>query len=282
MTDVDFESRQREKKGSPDRFGHSWNIYDEILPVHEEQFLRWTEGLEKQDWRGKRFLDVGCGIGRNSYWPMSYGAKSCLSIDIDSRTLAAAKRNLSAFDGAVVANRSAYSIDEVDKFDIAFSIGVVHHLENPGMAVNEMKKSLKQGGTLLLWLYGYENNEWLVRYFNPARKVLFSRMPLSIVHALSAPATALLWVFLKIGLGRTEYLNLIRNFTLPHLRAIVYDHMIPVIANYYTRDGATKLLADAGLENIRTYWVNEMSWTVIGNKPGAGCDEGETSETCAE
>ena len=46
--------------GSPDRFGHSWNIFSEILPVHEEQFLRWTAGMEKADWAGKRFIDVGC------------------------------------------------------------------------------------------------------------------------------------------------------------------------------------------------------------------------------
>lgn len=282
MTDKKFEVAQGEQQGSPDRFGHSWNIYNEILPVHEEQFLRWTAGLKKQDWRGKSFLDVGCGIGRNSYWPMSYGAESCLSIDIDPRTLAAARKNLSPYGGAIVASRSAYSIDEVDTFDIAFSIGVVHHLENPGMAVSEMKKSLKPGGALLLWLYGYENNEWLVRYFNPARKFLFSRMPLSIVYALSAPATALLWLFLKVGLGRTEYMKLIRTFSFQHLRAIVYDHMIPIIANYYTRDEAIKLLADAGLENIRAYWVNEMSWTVVGTKPGAGCDGGETDETCVD
>ena len=269
-----------EQQGSPDRFGHSWNIFNEILPVHEEQFLRWTEGLEKSDWRGKSFLDVGCGIGRNSYWPMSYGAQKCLSIDIDERTLAAATKNLGSFGGATVANRSAYSINEVDNFDVAFSIGVVHHLDDPGLAVSEMKNALKPGGTLLLWLYGYENNEWLVRYFNPARKALFSRMPLSIVYALSAPATALLWLFLKLGLGRTEYMKLIRTFSFRHLRAIVYDHMIPIIANYYTRDGAIKLLQDAGLINVQAHWVNEMSWTVIGNKPDADNSREDASSTC--
>jgi len=282
MTDRHLEMDQSERQGSPDRFGHSWNIFNEILPVHEEQFLRWTESLEKSDWRGRSFLDVGCGIGRNSYWPMSYGAESCLSVDIDERTLAVAKRNLSPYGGAKVTNRSAYSIDEVDKFDIAFSIGVVHHLEDPGLAVSEMKRALKTGGTLLLWLYGYENNEWLIRYFNPVRKFLFSRMPLSIVYALSAPATALLWLFLRLGLGRTEYMKLIRTFSFQHLRAIVYDHMIPIIANYYTREEAIKLLTDAGMENIQAYWVNEMSWTVVGIKPDVDRAREEVGETCVE
>jgi hypothetical protein len=44
--------------------------------------------------------------------------------------------------------------------------------------------------------------------------------------------------------------------------------MIPRIAKYYRKDEAIALLEDAGLENVRVHWVNEMSWTVIGEKPG--------------
>jgi len=268
------EVNDAELRGSPDRFGHSWNIFSEMLPVHEEQFLRWTTGLEKSDWREKTFLDVGCGIGRNSYWPFSYDAKSSLSIDIDERTLAAARRNLTQFQGAHIENRSAYDIGELDKFDIAFSIGVIHHLENPARALAEMFKAVKPGGTLLVWLYGYENNEWLVRYFNPARKFLFSKMPLPLVYGLSLPATALLWFWLKLGFGGTDYMKMIRSFSFRHLRAIVYDHMIPIIALYYTRDEAIQLLQESGLQDVKAHWVNEMSWTVIGTKPDAEAPKG--------
>jgi SAM-dependent methyltransferase len=234
----------QEQLGSPDRFGHSWNIFNEILPVHEEQFLRWTVGIEKSDWQDKRFLDV-----------------------IDERTLAAARGNLAQYDGAVVENRSAYEIDENEEFDIAFSIGVIHHLDDQPAAVRQMRRAVKPGGTVLVWLYGYENNEWLIRFFDPVRRFLFSKMPLRLVYALSLPATALLWVFLKLGLGRTEYMRLIRTFSFRHLRAIVYDHMIPHIAKYYRKEEAIALLEDAGLENVQALWVNEMSWTVVGTKP---------------
>lgn len=271
----------REKLGSPERFGHSWNIFSEILPVHEEQFLRWTSGFDKGDWTGKRFLDVGCGIGRNSWWPLTYGAASCLSIDVDERTLAAARSNLADYSNAVVVNRSAYEIDEADEFDIAFSIGVIHHLDDPLAAVRQMRRAIRPGGTVLLWLYGYENNEWLVRYFDPARRFLFSKMPLKLVYFLSLPATALLWLILKAGLGRTEYMRLIRGFSFRHLRAIVYDHMIPRIAKYYRKQEAIELLQDAGLENVQARWVNEMSWTVSGLKPGA-VRRNESTDACAE
>ena len=53
-------------KGSPDRFGYSWDRYADLLPEHEEQFLRWT-ALDRSFWQGARFVDGGCGIGRNAY-----------------------------------------------------------------------------------------------------------------------------------------------------------------------------------------------------------------------
>ena len=257
---------ESEKKGSPDRFGHSWNIFNEILPIHEEQFLRWTTGFDKSFWKDKSILDVGCGIGRNSYWPLSYGAKSCLSIDIDDRTLEAARTNLQQFETAHIDKRSAYDISESNKFDIVFSIGVIHHLDNPDLAIKEMTKALKPGGKLLVWLYGHENNEILIRYFNPLRKLLFSKMPLKLVYALSFIATASLWSLLKLGIGKTEYMQLIRSFSFRHLRAIIYDHMIPEIAQYYTKEQAIHLLERANLQNIEINWVNEMSWSVIGEK----------------
>lgn len=263
----------RERRGSPDRFGHSWNIFSEILPIHEEQFLRWTVGIDKEDWAGKRFLDVGCGIGRNSYWPLTYGASSCLGIDIDERTLAAARQNLADFEDAVVDKRSAYEIGEENSFDIAFSIGVIHHLDDQPAAVREMCRAVRPGGTVLVWLYGYENNEWLVRFFDPLRRALFSKLPLRLVFAFSLPVTALLWLLLKLGIGQTEYMRLIRTFSFRHLRAIVYDHMIPQIAKYYRRNEAVALLEDAGLEDVSEYWVNEMSWTVTGKKPPDPCAE---------
>lgn len=63
------------KKGSPDRFGYEWSVYNKILPIYEEQFKRWSVLIPESEWAGKSFLDVGCGTGRNSIWPIKYGAK---------------------------------------------------------------------------------------------------------------------------------------------------------------------------------------------------------------
>jgi SAM-dependent methyltransferase len=255
--------------GSPERFGYAWDKYSEIRPDHEEQFRRWTAPLSPADWRGKHILDGGCGIGRNSYWPLRYGAASALLIDVDQRSLARARANLAGFGSAEIRYHSLYETIEPGGFDIAFSIGVVHHLEHPALAVRRLAEAVTPGGRVLLWLYGRENNGWIVFLATPLRRLVFSWLPLPVVDCLSWPLTALLWLLLRLGLNRIEYFRLIRRFSFRHLRAIVFDHMIPKIARYYRRDEAVALLANAGLVDIQAVWVNEMSWTVLGRKPDA-------------
>lgn len=252
-------------KGSPERFGYSWDHYAGLLPEHEEQFLRWT-ALDKSFWKGSRFLDGGCGIGRNSHWPMTYGAVGGVAVDVDDRTLLRARQNLAQFPNVEVRKQSIYEIAEVDAFDIAYSIGVVHHLSDPDAAVASLTRAVKPGGVVLVWLYGRENNGWIVWLFNPLRHALFSRLPLRLVHVLSWPLTALLWCSLRLGIPKGAYYRLIRGFSFDHLRAIVFDHMIPRIALYYTRAEAESLLGRAGLIDIRATWVNENSWSVTGRK----------------
>jgi SAM-dependent methyltransferase/putative flippase GtrA len=253
--------------GSPDRFGYSWDVYAELLPEHEEQFRRWTAPLTPEQWRGVRFLDGGCGIGRNAYWPMIYGAAGGLAIDVDDRTLARARENLAAFPAVEVRRESIYEIAEENAFDLAFSIGVIHHLEFPGAAVARLARATRPGGTVLVWLYGRENNGWIVRLLNPVRMAVLSRLPLGLVHALSWPLAAILWLSLRLGAGRLEYFRLLRKFAFRHVRAIVFDHLIPRIARYYTRGEAIELLRQAGLDAVDAVWVNQMSWAVRGRKP---------------
>lgn len=255
-------------KGSSERFGYSWDRFSELSSVQERQFQLWTQPISPESgWRNKRFLDAGCGAGRNSYWPMSYGASSCVSIDLDDRSLDAARANLERYEGAKVEKCSIYKIPYENEFDIAFSIGVVHHLEHPGRAIDAMVKAIKPGGEVLIWVYGYENMEIFSKVLDPLRKILFSRLPLWLVRFLALFPAALLWLLLRLGVMRLNYFKVIRRAPLRHLHTIVFDQMLPKIAHYWRRDEALALLQDAGLENIRIEWINEMSWTVIGSKP---------------
>ena len=255
-------------KGSPERFGYSWDRFHELTPEQERQFALWTTPIDlATGWRGVRFLDAGCGMGRNTYWPMKHGAASAVAIDVDERSLARARANLAPFPAAEVKHASIYDIPFENAFDIAFSIGVIHHLEHPEKAVAQLVKAARPGGRVLVWVYGYENLELYVNVLNPVRKLFFSWMPLALVHALAYVPTALLWLLLKLGIHPIAYLKLLSGFSFRHLHAIVFDQMLPKTANYWSKQTVEQLMTEAGLSDIRLAWVNEISWSAIGRCP---------------
>lgn len=256
--------------GSPERFGYEWGAYSDLLPVYEEQFRRWTPGVPREGWAGKTFLDVGCGMGRNSYWPMSYGAAGGVAADLDERSLASARRTLARFPAVEVVRTSAYELPYQDRFDIVFSIGVIHHLQDPGRALSRMMRAARPGGQVMVWVYGAENNRWLTAGLNPLRRALFSRLPVGAVHHLSLYPTGLLWLLLRLGVRPISYFRLIARFGFPHLRSIVFDQMLPRIAHYWTGAEVAALMTQAGLQDVRLDWVNEMSWAAVGTKVGGG------------
>jgi SAM-dependent methyltransferase len=211
-------------------------------------------GLEGQD------------LSRRRVRPMRYGALGGVAVDVDDRSLANAARNLADHPTLRVERCSAYDLPFEDEFDIVFSIGVIHHLEFPERALARMVRAAKPGGRVLIWVYGRENNGWLLPLLNPLRKTVFSRLPVSVTHHLSMYPAALLWLALRLGLRPNAYFRLIAGFGFAHLRSIVFDQMLPHIAHYWRREEVEALMTAAGLSEVRLEWVNEMSWAAVGTK----------------
>jgi SAM-dependent methyltransferase len=198
---------------------------------------------------------------------MTYGAAGGVAIDVDKRSLRAARETLSRYPSVLVEERSAYNLGYENCFDIVFSIGVIHHLEFPEKALAGMVRAAKPGGKVLIWVYGLENNRWIVSFLNPLRLALFSRLPIGFVHHLSLYPTMILWVALRLGLSQIEYFRLLRQMEFRHLRSIVFDQMLPKIAHYWPRNTAEQIMREQRLDDVCLAWVNEMSWSAIGVKP---------------
>src|SRR3954467_1802364 len=101
----------RTHKGSPDRFGYQWSSYVSIVPESRAQLERWLGSTGLESFRGKRVMDVGCGMGRNPYWIAQAGAAAVVGVDVDDRSLDAARRNLAPLPNASVAKCTAYELD---------------------------------------------------------------------------------------------------------------------------------------------------------------------------
>lgn len=251
--------------GSTDRFSYEWSKFNKIIPDYEIQFKRWIYPLLPKDFKNKSVLDAGCGTGRNTYWALRYGSKSIIALDYDEKTLNVTKKNLAEFKNAKTVYKSIYNISYKESFDIVFCIGVLHHLENPRLAIEKLVKATKKGGKILIWVYGYEGNEWIKKYINPVR-FFTSKLPLPIADFISFVIAFFLMGFLKLFPPHKTYLRQLSGFSFWHIHSIVFDQLIPRIANYWTKAEAFNLLKRSDISKVHIHHTNDNSWTVIGTK----------------
>lgn len=260
-----MESNSNINKGTQHQFGYQWNIYREILPIYKEQFCRWISPIDLSFFKDKTIMDAGCGVGRNSYWPLLEGAKSCYAFDYDQRTVEVAKHNLQQFKNCSVEFSSIYDIGFENNFDVVMCIGVIHHLPDPRKAIENLVRAVKPNGTLILWVYAYEGNERYLKWVNPVRKTITSRLSPSITRLISK----LLTVLLKIQLvfpQKKPYMQLLQKMSFRHIESIVFDQLLPTIAHYWKKEEVLQLMADLPLKNLQLQHANGMSWTIIGEK----------------
>lgn len=252
---------------SEKRFGYEWDTYHGLDEKYENQFLNWVSPLTASDFAGKTILDAGCGMGRNSYWPLSYGAREVVAFDFDERSVKRARETLSKYHNVRVELSSIYDINFINQFDIAMSIGVIHHLRDPQRALANMVRALKPGGCLLVWVYGYEGNEWVVRFVDPVRKNITSKLPVGLVHFLSYFCSVPLWVFVQLFKHANGYIHQLSTFKFWHVHSIVFDQLIPEVANYWTKEEVHNLCAGLGLRDLDIHAPpNNNGWIIIGVK----------------
>ena len=254
-------SDQRDQQGSPDRFGYEWSSYSEILPESKLQLERWLGSTGLASFKGKRVLDVGCGMGRNPRWYLEAGAASVVGVDFDDGSLAAARRNLASFANARVERCSAHELDpaSLGTFDRVTCIGVLHHLADPENALQRMWSCVAPGGDLVLWCYAREGNRLMLPVIQ-AFRAIGSRAPISVTHTLAKGVTTLAWPVLRAFPFRTEYYRRLRTLSFQNVESIVFDQMLPRIAHYWTREDMQRLAGQLAGGRPHVEFVQGNSW----------------------
>lgn len=247
------------------RFGYEWSRYPEIIPLYEEQFRAWTQPIPESAWKGCRVLDAGCGTGRNSLWPLKYGASEVVAFDVDPRTVDVARGNLAGKANARVIQSSIYDIPFENEFDIGFSIGVIHHLPDPKAAVERLVRAVKPGGTVLIWVYGWEGHTLAKVLVDAVRRVT-CRVPLPVLNAILTPVSWLLWMGMRILPWRHPYMRQFRSASFRHVHSILFDQLLPEIAHYWKKEEALALFRDCPVRDLAATWTNRISWTVVCRK----------------
>jgi SAM-dependent methyltransferase len=119
--------------------------------------------ISRIDWRGKRVLEIGSGLGTDARNIIGKGA-AYTGINVDLGSTQATSQALRVFSLPGMALQcDATSLGFPDStFDVVYAFGVLHHIPEAGKAVAEIYRVLKPGGELLVMLYNRASINYVV------------------------------------------------------------------------------------------------------------------------
>jgi len=107
-------------------------------------------------WKGKKVLEIGCGIGTDSI-NFARGGADLAVVDLSGETLAICRKRFDVFGLPArfyQANAEELSsVVPVERYDLVYAFGVIHHTPNPRRAIEEIMKYMGPGSELRLMLY---------------------------------------------------------------------------------------------------------------------------------
>jgi hypothetical protein len=128
-----------------------------------------------------------------------------------------------------------------------------------------------------------EGNEWIVRWLNPIRLRVTSRLPRGVLVALSALLALPVFALSKGVYGPAEkhellaplrkrlfyfaYLSFMSRFSLREQQLQIFDHLSPALAEYISRSAFQRWFEQAGLKQVAISSRNGNSWRGFGVRP---------------
>jgi SAM-dependent methyltransferase len=270
---------EKGKKATAENFGWQWRHFTQADELYREQFLGWIAPVRPEFFKEKIVLEGGCGKGRHTELAAMWGAREVIGIDL-SEAVETAFANTRDLENAHVIQADIYHLPLARVFDYGFSIGVLHHLPDPRGGFLSLASKVKEGGHLSAWVYGAENNDWLVKWLNPVRERWTSRMGKRRLLTGSKLPTAFVYAATKLVYGPlnrsalgarvaqklpyNEYLNSISRFGWREQHTIVFDHLVAPTSHYIGLEEFENWWQQVGASDVVIGWHNKNSWRGFG------------------
>jgi ubiquinone/menaquinone biosynthesis C-methylase UbiE len=135
-------------------------FFDEIEAYRYQKLAYLPRVVSFQSYKGKKVLEIGCGVGIDSLQFARAGA-DLTAIDLTPNAIKLARQNLEVHGyQATFINANAEALDFPDNhFDVVYSNGVLHHTPRPEKAIAEVLRVLKPGGEAVILLY--KKHSWM-------------------------------------------------------------------------------------------------------------------------
>jgi len=271
INDLDIFLKHQKKTG--ESFTYEWeNIYKENN-YEKNNFLHFLSPyIKEENIIGKNIIDIGCGSGRFTKWGALCRAKTVFGTDL-GESVEVAYKLTENMENVCIVQADIYNMPFENQFDIAYSIGVLHHLPKPQEGFSKLPKILKARGKMLIWVYNRRNNKRALYFYEPLRSLLrklpksllfkLCYIPGSIVHFLNYLTHFCNFIGAK-KIAKKMPFAYYANFPFNMKLNDAFDVLATPKSNYYYSEEIEKWFQDANLKNIKSYEHPEAGITCIG------------------
>ncbi len=224
--------------------------------------------LTVSDVAGGRVCEVGSGNGRFINLFAKY-ARSVLALE-PSEAVHVSEAYNKAHDNVRHLQLDIYNVDEavrqrIGPFEWVFCIGVLQFLDEPVAALVKMREMLAPGGSLVVWVYGKENNGAYLFFVRTLRTIttrISHRNLMRVARALAHPLRAYIGLCRIVPLPLREYLRrVLAKCDRETLVLNIYDQLNPRITWYWSKSEFESMLREAGFDDVRLHHRHGYSWT---------------------
>ena len=167
---------------------YQWSAFEDDS---ELLFREWIHPSRLEDFRGKTVLDAGCGGGSHLRLVAAH-ASEVVGVDLACANLAAERtRHL---PNVSVQRGDLATLDLGRQFDVVYSVGVLHHTDDPHLCFRNLARHVKPGGRIIVWVYAHEGNYWNRVLVEPLKRWVYGGWPRGLLMALAHVLTVLLYV----------------------------------------------------------------------------------------
>lgn len=272
-----LEKIDKDKADTAENFGWQWTNFTQKDEKYAQQLLGWLQPVKPEFFEGKVVLEGGCGKGRHTSLASEWGAKEVIGFDL-SEAVETAFQATKHLDNVHIVQADIFRLPFKRAFDYAFSVGVLHHTPDPKKAFTSLAGKVKKGGAISAWIYGEENNSWIINYVNPIREGFTSKIGQPTLFQLSKLPTVGVFLASKLlyrplnkaakpvanKLFYNDYLNHLGTFGWREQHNIVFDHLVAPTAFYISKEDFELWWDEIKANDVEIIWHNQNSWCGFG------------------
>lgn len=135
------------------------DFFDEVAAKKYRAEPHKLDFLALEKWKGKRVLELGCGLGTDAIQFAKAGAE-VVCVDLTENSLALCKKNFELhglnatfYQGNIEELDSLLPEEDRNSFDLIYSFGVIHHTPNPSTVFQKIPIFLRDGGEVRCMVY---------------------------------------------------------------------------------------------------------------------------------